>query len=171
MDSNSTLEGWSPVKREQPVRNMTFEAGEKIKFLIQFVDNNVKHRRTKEVFRLLLPSILILTTSLSAIFLVVYQWTSLPLLNWTPGAVSIIAIVLSFYSHAQTTVKSASKDMTMTLAMRLRERLPDKTDTTFCLLIALVALKQKNYPLKLSTLYELNNEMFNPETLAKYYFQ
>ena len=143
---------------------------QKIRFLIQFVDENVKRRRTKDAFRLLWPSILILTTSLSAMFLVIYQWTSLPLLSWTPGAVSIIAIVISFYSHAESTAKSASKDMTLTLAMRLRERLVDKSDDTFCLLVALVALKQRNYPLKLSTLYELDKEMFNPKTLTKYYF-
>ena len=149
---------------------MALETSEKVKFLIQFVDDNVKRRRTKDVYRLLLPSILILITALSAISIVIYQWNSLPFLSWTPGAVSIIAIVISFHSYAQSTAKSASKDVTLTLAMRLRKRLPDKSDSTFCLLVALVALKQKNYPLKLSTLYELNKEMFNLRTLIKYYF-
>ncbi len=149
---------------------MALKQSQKINSLIKFVDENVKRTRTRDIFRLLLPSILILATSLAAVFLVIYQWTSLPLLSWTPGAVSLIAILISFYSHAESTAKSASKDMTLTLAKRLRERLPDKSDDTFCLLVALVALKQKNYPLKLSTLYGLNKQMFRPEALVQYYF-
>ena len=120
---------------------MALEACQTIGFLIKFVDDNVKRRRTRDIFRLLLPSILILTTSLAAIFLVIYQWTSFPLLSWTPGAVSLIAILISFYSQVESTAKSTSKDLTLTLAMRLRQRLPDKSDNTFCLLVALVSLK------------------------------
>jgi flagellar biosynthesis protein FliQ len=148
---------------------MTEQKAEKIKTLIDFVDANFKHRRSRDVFRIILPAILILAMLFVIVFLLIYQWTEMSLLSWTPGVVSIIAIIISFNSYIKTSVQSFNKELIRGLAAKLREHLDDKSDKTFYLLIPLVALKQNNYPMKLSVLYDIDREMFKPEKLMEYY--
>jgi hypothetical protein len=148
---------------------MTEQTAEKIKTLIDFVDANFKHRRSRDVFRIILPAILILAMLFVIVFLLIYQWTDMSLLSWTPGVVSIIAIIISFNSYIKTSVQSFNKELIRGLASKLREHLDDKSDKTFYLLIPLVALKQNNYPMKLSVLYDIDREMFKPEKLLEYY--
>jgi hypothetical protein len=133
------------------------------------VDANFKNRRARDVFRVILPAILILAMLFVIVFLLIYQWTDNSLLSWTPGVVSIVAILISFNSYVKTSVQSFDKELIRGLAVKLREKLHDKSDKTFYLLIPLVALKQENYPLKLSVLYEIDREMFKPEKLMEYY--
>jgi hypothetical protein len=142
----------------------------RMKMLVKFVDDNFKQRKTRDIFRLFLPAIFILITLIFIVFLMVYQWTSLSILNWTPGLVSIVAIILAFNSYVQSSVQSINKRVAHGLAMRLRPLLPDKSDEAFHLLIPLVALKQDNYPLKLSVLYEIDKSIFKPDKLAEYYY-
>ncbi len=148
---------------------MTEQTADKIKTLIDFVDGNFKHRRSRDIFRIILPAILILAMLFVIVFLLIYQWTEMSLLSWTPGVVSIIAIIISFNSYIKTSVQSFNKELIRGLAAKLRERLDDKSDKTFYLLIPLVALKQNNYPLKLAVLYDIDREMFKPEKLMEYY--
>jgi hypothetical protein len=144
---------------------------ERIKKLVRLVDDNVKHRKAIDVFQVLLPAILILVMLLVIVFLMIYQWTELSLLSWTPGVFSIIAIIISFNSYAKSSAQSVNKRIIMSLARRLKEQLDDKSDRTFYLLVPLVALKQSNYPLRLSVLYEINKDVLKPEKLMEYYFK
>jgi hypothetical protein len=57
---------------------------EKMKALIEFVDVFFKQRRTRDVFRVFLPAIFILGMLIFIVFLMVYQWTNISILNWTP---------------------------------------------------------------------------------------
>jgi hypothetical protein len=104
------------------------------------------------------------------VFLIIFQWTNIPILNWTPGLVSVMVIVIAFNSYVQSSVQSVNKKIAYGLALRLRSHLIDKSDETFCLLVPLVALKQENYPLKQSVLYEIEKNVFKPEKLVEYYY-
>jgi hypothetical protein len=145
---------------------------EKIKALIKFVDDNFKQRKTTDVFRVFLPAIFTFVMLIFIVFLMVYQWTNISLLNWTPGLVSIVAILIAFNSYVQSSVQSVNKRLVRTIAVKLRSRLADKSDETFYLLIPLVALRHENYPLKLSVLYDLDKNNFKPEKLIEnFYFK
>ena len=148
--------------------NLTYE--ERTKMLVKFVDENFKPRRTRDLFRVFLPAIFTLILLVFIVFLMIYQWTNISLLNWTPGLVSIVAIILAFNSYVQSSVKSANKQIAYSFAVKLRPLLTDQSEEAFHLLVPLVALKQENYPLKLSVLYDINKEIFKPETLAQYYY-
>jgi hypothetical protein len=150
---------------------MTEQATEKVKALIGFVDDNFKYSPTRNRFRFAMPAILILIMLFVIVFLMIYEWTNIPLLSWTPGVVSIIAILISFTSYVKSSVQSVNKEITFSIAKMLRKKLSDKSDETFYLLVPLVAIKQNNFPIKLSILYEINKENFKPEKLAEYYFK
>ena len=145
-------------------------AEEKIKSLVEFVDNNFKQRRTRDVFRVFLPAVFVLGMLIFIVFLMVYQWTNISLLNWTPGVVSIVAIAIAFNSYVQSSVKSVNKQVVYSIAKRLISRLADRDDETFCLLSSLVALKQENYPVKLSTLYRIDKSTFESKKLLEYFY-
>jgi hypothetical protein len=144
---------------------------EKIKMLIDFVDDNFRQRKIRDVFRVFLPAFFILVLLIFLVFLMLYQWTNISLLNWTPGLVSIVAILIAFNSYVQSSVRSINKSIVQRLAAKLRLHLADKSDETFYLLIPLVALKHENYPLRLSTLYHIDRNLFKPEKLTEYYFK
>jgi hypothetical protein len=145
---------------------------EKIKMLIEFVDDNFKQRKTIDVFRVFLPAVFTLVMLIFIVFLMVYQWTNISLLNWTPGLISIVAILIAFNSYVQSSVQSVNKRLVQTSAARLRSRLDDKSDETFYLLVPLLAIKHEIYPLKLSILYELDKNSFKPEKLVEnFYFK
>jgi hypothetical protein len=88
----------------------------------------------------LLPAILIFVMLIVIVFLIVYQWTDLSILSWTPGVVSIIAVIISFNSYAKSSAQSFNKRIILSLARKLREQLDDKSDRTFYFLVPLVAL-------------------------------
>jgi hypothetical protein len=143
---------------------------EKIKMLVKFVDDNFKKRRSRDIFRLFLPALLVLVMLLFIVFLMIYQWTNVSILNWTPGLVSIVALILAFNSYAQSAVQSVNKQLAYGLAVRLRRLLSDKSEEAFHLLVPLVALKQDNYPAKLSVLYDIDKSIFKPDKLAEYFY-
>ena len=145
-------------------------AEEKMKMLVNFVDDNFKQRRTRNFFSFFMPVIVTLVILIFILFLMVYQWTNISVLNWTPGLVSIVAIILAFNSYVQSSVKSANKRIANSWATRLRPLLADQSDEAFHLLVPLIALKQDNYPAKLSVLYEVDKDIFKPEKLADYYY-
>ena len=143
---------------------------EKIKMLVNFVDDNFKQRRTRDFFSFFMPIVITLVILIFILFLMVYQWTNISILNWTPGLVSIVAIILAFNSYIQSSVKSANKRIAYSLAAMLRPLLADQSDEAFHLLVPLIALKQENYPAKLSVLYEIEKDIFKPERLAMYFY-
>ena len=145
-------------------------AEEKMKMLVKFVDDNFKPRKTRDIFRVFLPAIFTLVMLVFIVFLMVYEWTNISILNWTPGLISIVAVILSFNSYVQTSLLSVNKRIAHSLAAKLRPLLSDKSDETFCLLVPLVSLKQENYPLKLSVLYSIDKKIFEPAKLAEYYY-
>jgi hypothetical protein len=118
------------------------------------------------LFGLYCPAILILAMQFVIVFLLIYQWTDISLLSWTPGVVSILALLISFNSYVKTSVQFFNKELIRGLAVKLREHLDDKT---FYLLSPFVALKQNNYPLKLSVLYDIDREIFSRKNLMDYY--
>ena len=145
-------------------------AEEKMKMLVNFVDDNFKQRRTRDFFSFFMPVIVTLIILIFILFLMVYQWTNISILNWTPGLVSIVAIIIAFNSYVQSSVKTANKRIAHSWAAKFRPLLPDQSDEAFHLLVPLIALKQANYPAKLSVLYELDKDIFKPERLADYFY-
>jgi hypothetical protein len=150
---------------------MTEQATDKVKALISFVDDNYRYNPTRNRFRFVMPAILIMLMLFVIVFLMIYQWTNISLLSWTPGVVSMIAIIISFTSYVKSSVQSVDKEITLSIAKTLRKKLSDKSDETFYLLVPLVALKHNNSPIKLSVLYEINKDLFKPEKLVEYYLK
>jgi hypothetical protein len=81
-----------------------------------------------------------------------------------------VAIAIAFSSYVQSSVKSVNKTVAYSIARRLISLYPDKDEETFYLLSSLVALKEDNYPIKLSTLYKIDKNIFEPKKLLEYFY-
>jgi len=143
---------------------------EKIKMLVKFVDDNFKQRKTRDIFRFFMPAVFILIIVVFTFSLIIYDWTSISTFSWAPSLASIMAIVIACISFINSSVKNMNKQIAYKIAERLRLRLADKSDEAFHMLVPLVALKQENYHLKLSVLYEIDKGLFQPKKLAEYFY-
>jgi hypothetical protein len=90
--------------------------------------------------------------------------------QWIPLLVSVLAILIAFYSFIMASRKFVNKRLAFKEAKRLGRVLADKSNEASCLLPPLVAIRQENYPVKLADLYEVNKDLFNPSKLMENYY-
>jgi uncharacterized protein YacL len=138
--------------------------------LVKFVDDNFRRTTFTDVFSVF-PQILVILALLLIVLSVAFSTLqTVPILQWTPVLVSIVAILVAYYSFIMASRKYANKRLAYREAKRLGLLLADKSNEATCLLPPLVALKMENYPIELQVLYEVNKELFATNKLMENYY-
>jgi hypothetical protein len=144
---------------------------EKMSLLTKFVDENFKRAGIIDILSSFVPLVCLVASLFVVLFLVTSTWIYIAPTQWIPGLVSILAVLVAYYSFVMASRKFVNKRLAYKEAKRLCSlpTLPDKSKETLCLLPPLVAIRQENYPVKLSDLYEVNKELFKPDKLIEHY--
>ena len=141
-----------------------------MRVLIKFVDENYKRPTYCDIFRAFPPILMLILflgiyVSLAVAFLI-YS----PFAQWAPFLVSMVAILIAYYSFIMGSRKYANRRLAYNIANRLSAFLPDKSNEALCLLPTLVAIKMENNALKLQQLYDVDKELFNTYKLMENYY-
>jgi len=138
--------------------------------LVIFVDEKFKRATYADIFGVFPQLMFVLALLLIVLSIAFSALGSISILQWPPILVSIVAMLVAYYSFIMASRKFANRRLAYREAKRLELLLPDKSNETIILLPPLVALKIENQPIKLQVLYEVNKELFNMNKLMENYY-
>jgi hypothetical protein len=152
-------------KQYNEKKNSSHEYEEYIKKLIKLVDENFKPIRLRDIFKAseMFQATIIVIIVLYVYILVLTPFT--PISVQIPWALSFAAILLATASFMQASRKTLGRRLVNQQFRRIYPLQEDQREETKLFLVALLTMKIENPSFKLSTIYEVDDRLFEKEKL------